>query len=481
MPLMLAHSFIYINLKEYPNNPISQYFMYTLYLLLAALVGLALGWYLSKVHHSGLRKNIEGQLQTIQQQLLETKEDFKKSQAESLLWREKAIQLDTINTNLTDQLAEQQQNLQKIEDKLSIQFKNLANDLLEEKSKKFTDQNKLNLETLLKPLGERIQLFEKQVDQTNKEGIERNVALRTEINRLYSLNLQITKEAENLTRAIKGDNKIQGNWGEWILETILEQSGLVKGREYQVQPSMVSEDGKRYQPDIVLQLPTNKKIIIDAKVSLVNYEQFFNTDQPEEKATQLKKHIHSLRTHIYSLSEKNYQKLPEAIGLDFVVLFVPIEPALNLVLENDSTISSEAYKKNIMLTSPSSLIAIIRTVANIWKQDYQNQNAIEIARQSGALYDKFVSFTRELIQVGRQIESTHETYKEAMAKLCEGKDNLIRKTERLKSLGASTTKSLDPKLLTRAQASSSIPSSTISQLSTPTSNPTPPIPMEQQT
>ncbi|OJW73669.1 MAG: DNA polymerase V [Candidatus Amoebophilus sp. 36-38] len=424
--------------------------MLVLYIILAFSLGILVSWYLATNRWQLQNKTLHLKLEQSEQQLEETKSVLEQAKTQELQLNTQLAKLETINTNLATQLAEQKEEVNKIEDKLSIQFKNLANDLLEEKSKKFTDQNKVNLETLLKPLGERIQSFEKQIEQTNKEGLERNVALRTEISRLYTLNMQITKEAENLAKAIKGDTKIQGNWGEFILESILEKSGLIKDREYQIQASFVTEDGKRYQPDVIIKLPAAKHLIIDAKVSLINYEQFFNTEESEEKLAQLKKHLVSVRKHIDSLSEKNYQTQYSLQGLDFVLMFIPIEPAFSLVVQHDSTIFSEAYEKNIIIVSPSTLIATLRTISNIWRQEYQNQNALEIAHQSGALYDKFVGFIEDLKQVGRQLDLTQKSYVEAMKKLYDGKGNLVKRVENIKSLGARTTKAIDQQLLDRA-------------------------------
>lgn len=426
--------------------------MVPVYILLAFAIGLLIGWHIASSYLKVQTKSLQTQLSDTQQQLEETKLVLSQAQAQELQLSTQLARLETVNSNLSKQLEEQKQAVNAMEDKLSIQFKNLANELLEEKSKKFTVQNKENLEALLKPLGERIQAFEKQVEQTNKEDLERNVALRTEITRLYTLNMQITKEAENLAKAIKGDTKTQGNWGEFILESILEKSGLIKDREYIIQASFVTEEGKRYQPDVVIKLPTEKHLIVDAKVSLINYEQFFNTEQEEEKVQQLKKHLLSIRRHIASLSEKNYQSEYSLQGLDFVIMFIPIEPAFSLVVQHDHAIFSEAYEKNIIIVSPSTLIATLRTISNIWKQEYQNQNALEIAQQSGALYDKFVGFIEDLKQIGRQLDMTQKSYIEAMKKLYDGKGNLVTRVEKIKSLGARATKAIDQQLLDRADA-----------------------------
>lgn len=352
--------------------------------------------------------------------------------------------------NLNQKLEDQKKDIESLQEKFQIQFKNLANEILEEKTKKFTDQNKTNLFDILNPLKEKIGEFEKKVEQTNKESIERNSALKEQISGLKELNLQITREAENLTKALKGESKTQGNWGEFILESILEKSGLVKGEQYEVQVSMTSEEGKRLQPDVVIKLPEQKNIIIDSKVSLTAYEKYINSDDDQERVLEIKNHLLSIRSHIKGLGEKNYQTIYEIGSLDFVLLFMPIEPAFSLAVQNDPDLFSTAYDKNIVIVSPSTLIATLRTIASIWRQENQNRNALEIARQGGQLYDKFKAFTDDLIKVGENLNTTKKTYDLAMNKLSDGKDNLIRKTERIKELGAKATKTLDQRLIERA-------------------------------
>lgn len=352
--------------------------------------------------------------------------------------------------NLQEKLNSQKEDILKLQEKFSMEFKNLANEILEEKSKKFTDQNKINIGEILNPLKEKISEFEKKVEETNKESINRNAALKQELKTLSDLNQKITKDAENLTKALKGESKTQGNWGEFILESILEKSGLSKGREYKVQESFSSEDG-RLQPDVIINLPEDKNVIIDAKLSLVAYERYMSSENESEKQGYLKEHIASVRKHIKDLSSKNYQQLYNVSGLDFVLLFMPVEPAFGLAIQYDDQLFMEAYEKNIVIVSPSTLIATLRTIASIWRQEYQNRNAIEIARQSGSLYDKFKSFTDDLIKVGDGIKTTRKNYELAMNKLTEGKDNLIRKTERIKELGAKASKAIDQRLLDRSE------------------------------
>ncbi|NJN24820.1 MAG: DNA recombination protein RmuC [Cyclobacteriaceae bacterium] len=349
--------------------------------------------------------------------------------------------------NLNQRLHEQKTDLESLQEKFQNQFKNLANEILEEKTKKFTDQNKINLGEILTPLREKIIEFERKVESTNKESIERNSALKEQIIGLRELNLQITKEAENLTKALKGESKTRGNWGEYMLESILEKSGLAKGEQYEVQVSMTNPEGRRLQPDVVVRLPAQKNIIIDSKVSLNAYERYCNADVAGQRELEIKNHLLSIRSHIKGLSEKNYQAMYQIGSLDFVLLFMPIEPAFSLAVQHDTELFLDAYDRNIVIVSPSTLIATLRTIASIWRQENQNKHALEIARQGGQLYDKFVAFTEDLMSVGKNLDTTSKSYQEAMKKLSDGRDNLIRKTERLKELGAKSTKFIDQNLL----------------------------------
>ena len=386
----------------------------------------------------------------LEQEIIAIKPELAAERQKSLDLSNQLIRTQTEHKNLQLRLTEQKAELEKMNERFSIEFKNLANEIFEEKSKKFTDQNKVNLGELLNPLRERIGEFQKKVEDSNKEGAERNASLVQQIKHLSELNKQITREAENLTKALKGDSKAQGNWGEVVLERILEKSGLEKGREYITQVSEVNEEGKRFQPDVVVKLPDNKNIIIDSKVSLTAYERYANSEDKDDQLAELKMHINSVKTHVRSLSEKNYQNLYGIEGLDFVLLFIPIEPAFTLAVQKDPELFNDAYSKNIVVVSPSTLIATLRTIASIWKQEYQNKNVMEIARQSGRLYDKFVAFTEDLLKVGENLKTTKKNYDLAMNKLSDGNDNLIRKTENLKKLGAKTSKQMDQRLLDRA-------------------------------
>lgn len=353
--------------------------------------------------------------------------------------------------NLQEKLQDQKADLEKLEDKFAIQFKNLANDIFEEKSKRFTEQNKTNIHDLLKPLGDRIIEFEKKIDQTHKDSIEKNAGLFNELKNLKDLNLQMSEDARNLTRALKGDTKAQGTWGEFILESILEKSGLQKGREFLVQESYTTNEGRRQQPDVILNLPEDKHIIIDSKVSLTAYNGYVNAETDEQRAAFVKSHLISIRQHMRLLSEKNYQNNYSENGLDFVIMFIPLEPAYLLAIQSDRNLYEEAFDKRIVFVSPTLLLPSLQLIKSVWRQEYQNRNVFEIAKRSGELYDKFVGFTEDLLNLGRQLESAKKSYEESMKKLTTGSGNLVSKVENLKKLGAKADKSIDPKLVNRAE------------------------------
>src|SRR5690606_29306329 len=336
------------------------------------------------------------------------------------------------------------------QEELRKDFENLANKILEEKSSKFTEQNKENIKNILTPLQEKIQIFEKKVEESQKENIGIHASLKEQLLHLQNQNLKITQEAENLTKALKGDSKMQGNWGELVLERVLEKSGLEKDREYFVQQSFTSNTGSRVLPDVVLHLPDNKKMIIDSKVSLTDYERYVNAED-DERAAYLKAHINSVKKHVDQLSEKNYQDLYDIESPDFVLMFIPIEPAFAVVVNDDNSIYNKAFEKNIVIVTPSTLLATLRTIDSMWTNEKQQQNAIEIARQAGALYDKFEGLVQDLTGVGKKIDAAKSDYSAAMNKLVEGKGNLITSVERLKKMGAKAKKSLPEAIIKRAQ------------------------------
>ena len=435
--------------------------------IIVGITGLAIGgligWLLNKSAQSSVLQDVRTRLLVEQEKSLGLVSQLDEEKRIASVERSKVLELSTVFSrteadykNLQLKLAEQQKEMEGLQEKFTTQFENLANKIFEEKGKKFADQNKINLGEILNPLREKISDFEKKVELTNTESIKNHSALREQLTNLKELNQQITKEASNLTRALKGDSKAQGNWGEYILESILEKSGLVKGREYFIQESLTSEDGKRLQPDVVIKLPDSKNLIIDSKVSLVAYERFMSADDETERSVQLKQHIVSLRQHIKGLSEKNYQTLYSAGSLDFILLFVPIEPAFSASVRYDVEIFNDAFEKNIVIVSPSTLIATLRTISSIWKQEFQNRNTVEIARQATALYEKFRGFTEDLIEMGNQLKRTQSSYEGAMNKLSTGKGNLVGSVEKIRLLGLKPTKTIDQRLVERADDNSDL-------------------------
>ncbi|MEI7897195.1 MAG: DNA recombination protein RmuC [bacterium] len=353
--------------------------------------------------------------------------------------------------SLQKKLEEQQAGLEKLQDKFRIEFKNLANEILEEKTQKFTEQNKTNLNEILKPLGDKIREFEKKVEETYDKESKQRFSLEREIKSLTDLNQQISKEASNLTNALKGQAKTRGNWGEIILETILEKSGLTLDREFFIQQSFTNEHGKRMQPDVIVAYPGERNVVIDSKVSLVAYERYASAETKEEQDLAARDHLLSVKNHISDLSSKNYQDIYALKSLDFVMLFMPIEPAYMLAMQHDPNLWNWAYDRRILLISPTNLIAALRMIANLWRVEYQNKNAMEIARQSGELYDKFTGFLEDLQDIGTKIDATRKVYDASMNKLSTGKGNLIRRIENIKSLGAKAGKEIPKSMLERAE------------------------------
>ena len=345
-----------------------------------------------------------------------------------------------------DKLQTLQQSAQEAKTALSDQFKNLANEILEEKSKRFAEQNQQNLDTLLKPLQEKLSDFRKQVDETYQSEARERFALKQEVEKLAGLNLRMTDETRALTNALKGESKTQGDWGELVLETILENSGLRKGEEYVVQDTQTISDGSRLQPDVVIRLPESKHLVIDSKVSITAYTRYVQSDNETVKTAELNGHVSSIRQHIQGLSAKNYQDLYGVGSIDFVLMFIPIEPAFLAAMRHAPDIYQEALKKNIVIVCPSTLLATVRTVAHLWRQEHQNRNAQEIARQCASLYDKFVGFVEDLDKVGQRLEQAQISYNEAAGKLKTGRGNLIRTAENVKKLGVKPNKSLPAKL-----------------------------------
>ncbi|WP_272022652.1 DNA recombination protein RmuC [Olleya namhaensis] len=449
-------------------------------ILIAAAIGAYLGMLFTKLKSKSEKSTLEERNTNLQQQLTDFKqfhatENEKQNTTFNTQLNELRETISKIETEregirrekdfLNEELARknadfenlQQLNLKRDEElelrqeQLRKDFELLATKILDEKSEKFTLQNKENIKNILNPLQEKILTFEKKVDDTQKESISMHSALKEQLLGLKDLNQQMTKEATNLTRALKGDSKMQGNWGELVLERVLEKSGLEKDREYFVQQNFTRADGTRVLPDIVLHLPDNKKMVIDSKVSLTDYERYVNAED-DQRELYLKAHINSIKRHVDQLSEKKYEDLYDIESPDFVLLFIPIEPAFAVAINADNSIYNKAFEKNIVIVTPSTLLATLRTVDSMWNNEKQQQNAIEIARQAGALYDKFEGLVKDLTGVGKKIDDAKKDYSSAMNKLVEGKGNLITSVEKIKKLGAKAKKALPESIIKRAES-----------------------------
>jgi DNA recombination protein RmuC len=444
----------------------------TISLLLAFIIALAIGIYIGKLvfsskaasdkkvfeeRNNSLQLHIEQLKQQAQNELLGLEKQLVQSNADrdSLRQSKEALTVqltkkETDFDNLFERMREQRQETDELREKFTKEFENLANKILEEKSTKFTEQNRENMKNILSPLQEKIHLFEKKVEDTHKESIDYHAALRQQIIGLRDMNEQMSRETLNLTRALKGDTKMQGNWGELILERVLEKSGLEKGREYYVQQSHTNDEGARVLPDVVINLPDGKKMIVDSKVSLIAYERYINEEDDVLKTVHLKEHISSIKRHVDQLGDKNYHDLYKIESPDFVLLFIPMEPAFAIALNEDTSLYSKAFERNIVIVTPSTLLATLRTIDSMWTNQKQQENAYEIARQAGALYDKFEGFVNDLTKVGNKMKDAQSEYQNAMGKLVDGRGNIITSIEKLKKMGAKAKKSLPENILSRA-------------------------------
>lgn len=442
-------------------------------IIITFIIALGIGIFLGKIIFSSSTHSLKAQMEEKNNGLLSQIEQLKQQlQTERTQWEQQlknsTIEKEAIRTekealaiqlskkevdfdNLLERNKEQKQEVEQLQEKFTKEFENLANKILEEKSNKFAEQNKENLKTILSPLQDKIQLFEKKVEDTHKESIDYHAALRQQIIGLREMNAQMSKETLNLTKALKGDSKMQGNWGELVLERVLEKSGLEKGREYEVQQSFTNDEGQRLQPDVVINLPDGKKMIVDSKVTLTAYERYVNEEDDHLKEQYLKEHVASLKRHVDQLGEKNYHDLYKIESPDFVLLFVPIEPAFALALQEDTTLYNKAFERNIVIVTPSTLLATLRTIDSMWTNQKQQENAYEIARQAGALYDKFEGFVSDLIKIGKRMDEAKAEYGNAMNKLVEGKGNLVTSVEKLKKMGAKAKKSLPEAIINRAE------------------------------
>ena len=395
-------------------------------------------------------ENHKSELSTVKENAQTTSEALQDS-LRSLRNEKENVSLDLVKKsadfdNLLEKHTEQKLEVEKLQERFSKEFENLANRIFEQKSEKFTSLNKQNIENILDPLNKKIREFEEKVNHGNIESVKRHAELGEKLKALNDQNIRISEEATNLTRALKGNTKIQGNWGEMVLERVLERSGLQKDSEYFVQQSFVTDDGKRVLPDVVIHLPGDKKMIVDSKVSLNAYERYINETDADLKNSHLKNHLIAVKSRITELGNKNYHTLYQMESPDFVLLFIPIEAAFAIASNEYPALYGDAFDRNIIIVTPTTLLAVLKTIDSMWQNEKQKQNAIQIATQAGALYDAFTNLTNELLKVGKQIETVQNSYDGAMKKLT-GKGNLIRRVEKLKKLGAKANKQIDPKLL----------------------------------
>ncbi len=458
----------------------SEPLLISLIFCIALVIGVVVGYFLTKLKmNASVEINkanniqLKEQLDTVKNQHANILDDIKKANSESKGLLEKQInkieaerdfirkekdflstELATRNSefeSLAQKNSEQKKEVEELQQKFSKEFENLANKIFDQKSEKFTLMNKENIQNILDPLGEKIKSFEQKVDKNNIDFIQRHAQLGEQLLHLNKQNLKISEEAINLTKALKGDNKMQGNWGEMVLERVLERSGLQKDSEYFVQQNFQNENGKRVMPDVVIHLPGDKKMIIDSKVSLNAYERYMNGEDDSEKGSHVKNHVISVKKRVDELGAKNYHALYQMESPDFVLLFIPIEAAFAVASNSYPHLYNDAFDKNIIIVTPTTLLAVLKTIDSMWQNEKQKQNAIDIATKAGALYDSFTNLTEELLKVGRQIGTVQNTYDSAMRKLT-GKGNLIKKVEHLKKLGAKASKQLDEKLITKAHS-----------------------------
>ena len=381
-------------------------------------------------------------LEQMKQQLLKSGSELEELRIKNEGLMNLKTQAESENEFLKEKLNEQYKEFERLQKQAATEFENLANRILKKNTEDFSEVNQKKLHELIVPLKEKIQVFEKKVEDTYEKGLKDQTDLRAELKKLYELNNRISDEANNLTRALKGDVKQQGNWGEIVLERILERSGLTEGQEFEREKVVQNAEGRIIRPDVIVNLPDKKHIIIDSKVSLIAYERYVNTDEPVEKERHMKNHLVSLKAHVKELNVKHYSSSPQFNSPDFVLLFIPIESSFSIAVEQDQQLFNYAWENKVVIVSPSTLLATLRTIASIWQQENQTRNAMEIARQGGALYDKFVGFISDIEKLGKNIEGLQKTYDEASKKLYTGSGNLVRRVEKIKELGASASKEI---------------------------------------
>ncbi|MEX2379487.1 MAG: DNA recombination protein RmuC [Vicingaceae bacterium] len=393
------------------------------------------------------QKTAESKAEEIQHQYKQLKSDFQKVDEEKDRFSNELSALKVTKSNLEEKLGNQANELEKLQERFTKDFQLIANKILKQNSDDFSQAHQKELAQILNPLKEKIQTFEKKVDEKYQLNRDEQISLKEQIKQLTELNGELNEQAQNLTKALKADTKKQGNWGEVILSRILERSGLTKGAEYELQFSTKNEENKRIQPDVIIHLPEEKHLIIDAKVSLVAYERFVNEEKDPLREKHLKEHINSVKIHIKGLSEKNYQNAERINSPDFVLLFMPIEPAFSLAMQSDTDLYAYAWDKKVVIVSPSTLLATLRTIASIWQQEKQTRNSIEIAQRAGRLYDKFVGFVDDMSKIDRGLSSAQNAYDDAFNKLKSGRGNIIGRLEHLRVLGAESSKVIPEHLI----------------------------------
>ena len=425
----------------------------SLIVLLAVVMGVAGGWVAARIRYrqTSISPQEVEQKYVLKELYNDTKLELQEAQQGVIRLSKSLATQEQLNQSVQEKLLSQKDEIMHLQQQFRHEFKNLANDLLEEKSQKFTQLNEEKLGNLLNPLKEKITDFRTKMEYTYLEETRERTSLKKEIEQLIRLNQQVSEDALKLTQALKGDNKIQGDWGEMQLEMILEKAGLEKNIHYSSQSSFTDqEDQCTQRPDYIIHLPDDKHLVLDAKVSLKAYESYYNTEDTSQQQGYLKDHLDSIYRHVKTLSDKNYQHLYQISQPDYVIMFVPLEPALTAALREDNRIFEKCLDKNIVLVSTSTLLATLRTISYIWKQENQKKNVVEIAAESGKLYDKFVGFVEDMSRIENSVSSVQQHYQSAMNKLCEGKGNLVRRAEKLKELGANASKKLPESLLSKS-------------------------------
>jgi DNA recombination protein RmuC len=447
--------------------------MEIVFLVTGVVVGVAIGWlmqrgkskaaeaagaqnlakaeqeYMTRLASADKEKSLaEQQTHTLKLDLEESKKGLNAEREKNEILNRNLAEAQTDLRNMQERLENQAKELEQLQKKFTTEFENIAGKILKENSKEFTTVNQKNITDILNPLKEKIQLFEKKVEDTYEKGLKDQTDLKAELKKLQDLNAKISTDAQNLTQALKGDVKKQGNWGEIVLERVLERSGLTEGQEFEREVVDTNMEGKVIRPDVIVHLPDKKHLIIDSKVSLVAYERLVSAATDEEREKAMKEHLLSLRTHVKTLSEKHYPSAKNLNAPDFVLLFLPIESSFSIAVQQDQDLFGYAWDNKVVIVSPSTLLASLRTIASIWRQENQTRNAMEIAQQSGALYDKFVNFITDLEKIGKGLDSARDNYDKAMNKLHTGRGNLVRTAEKIRVLGAKAQKEIPDKFIT---------------------------------